>query len=881
MIIKEIRLNSNFLYIMKKIILLFSLLISVFSVQAQQAVLGIKLQAALQSPNPGWQKVTLIFDSQIDFQSLLYQFESANTPLDIRAKTVLRLAKNHAYSQQQAVMIQLNGMSDVRNIRSFWLVNMIEAEIRPSALPSLQQMVGIAEIERSDAESYELIAPVESSEAPITEAINGREPGLTAIGAPFMWNLGYTGRNRKAMLLDTGVWPNHPAFKGRFLGDRFGNTQAWLGFDLQTPGDKPNTHGTHVVGTILGLDAANNDTIGVAMNAYFIASDPIVEVASAVRPWTDLVIPFQWVLNPDGDTSTTHDIPDVINNSWGRFLSDTFVCSGSITQVFAAVEAAGIANVFSAGNGGPGPVTIGSPAQMSLDSLSLFSIAAVDVNNLVAGFSSRGPTRCFTDSRTAIKPEVSAPGVNVRSANGIDGFGLKSGTSMAAPHVSGAVLLLKEAFPEVSGRRILNALYQTATDLGNAGEDNTYGMGLINLPGAYTFLAATNTPVPALTTGTDVQIVGLPEGTLGICYGPTLFNPQSFGLNVIVENKGNQVVNQFVVTVSMAGNNQSFNVSQTLQPGQKDTLLLTPIALPTLGQYYPLVARIIPIPGEIDTINNYWNQQLFFPDMRQNVLEKFDVPSTLWNFWYQENPNNDAVKWDTTTNISAPLNTQTAIVANLRSSTNRTGQLDYLYTPPYFLSQTARLGALQGVPIDVDFDLAYNNRNTLFKDSLFVEINEGCDASWRRIYSNGGDSMKTYTQNLPTSATHWETVRISDTIQNPSNLLRIRFVAKNDQGGNIYITNVLLGGLAGSVQNSLLNQIKVYPNPTSSVIYVDAPDIAIQKIRLTDLSGRSHAVTIESNGGNYQIDMRSLAKGVYFLQMNTDAGVKTEKIIRQ
>ncbi len=871
---------------MKKVILLFSAIWLVFTVQGQQASLGIKLQEALQTPNAGWQRVTLTFEDQIDFQSLLYQFEAAHTPLDIRAKTVFQLAQTHAAKQQAPVLNQLYGMAGVRNIRTFWLLSMIEVEVLPNSLPALLQIAGVAEIERSDAQHYELIAPVENTELPVTEAINGREPGLNAIGAPFMWNMGYTGRNRRAMLLDTGVWPSHPAFNGRFLGDRFGNDQAWLGFDLQQPGDKPNTHGTHVIGTILGLDAATNDTIGVAMNAYFIATDPIVEVASAVRPWTDLVIPFQWVLNPDGDTSTTHDIPDVINNSWGRFLSDTFVCSGSITQIMSAVEAAGIANVFSAGNNGPGPMSMGSPAQMSLDTLSLFSIAAIDINNVVAGFSSRGPTRCVTDSRTAIKPEVSAPGVNVRSANGINSYGLKSGTSMAAPHVSGAVLLLKEAFPEVSGRQILNALYQTATDLGDAGEDNSYGMGLISLPAAYAFLAARYTPTPAVSTGPDLQIVGLPEGTLGICYEYSPFGPQNFGLNVIVENKGNQTVNQFSISATVFGLSQSFSFNQTLLPGQRDTVLLATMNTANVGQVAEISLRIQPITSEIDTINNHWTQKLFFPEYRpMHLFEKFDNPSTLWDYWYQENPNNDAARWDTTANLVAPLNTTTAIVANLRSTQNRTGQLDYLYTPPTKLSFTARVASVQAVPLDIKFDLAYNNRNSIFRDSLFIEMNEGCDRSWRRIYANGGDSMKTYSQNVPTLASHWENIHIIDSVLLTPNtnfeMLRVRFIAKNDQGGNIYITNVSIGGLGGSVKSELLSRIKVYPNPTSGKVYISAADVSIQKIYLGDIWGRQHAIQLELDGDNHQIDLRAFSKGIYFLQLHTNAGIKTEKIILQ
>ena len=68
---------------------------------------------------------------------------------------------------------------------------------------------------------------------------------------------------------------------------------------------------------------------------------------------------------------------------------------------------------------------------------------------------------------------------------------------MAAPHVSGALLLLKEAFPNLSGEALMLALYYTCTDLGIPGEDNNYGMGVISLPAAYEYLIQRgHTPTP-------------------------------------------------------------------------------------------------------------------------------------------------------------------------------------------------------------------------------------------------------------------------------------------------------------------------------------------------------------------------------------------------
>jgi len=110
-------------------------------------------------------------------------------------------------------------------------------------------------------------------------------------------------------------------------------------------------------------------------------------------------------------------------------------------------------------------------------------VAAVDANNPnwpIASFSSRGPTYCTPDQTAAIKPDIAAPGVDVRSSVPGGGYGSKSGTSMASPHVNGVVALMREACPDLSAEEIKEIIYQTAYDLGSEGEDNDYGWGMID-----------------------------------------------------------------------------------------------------------------------------------------------------------------------------------------------------------------------------------------------------------------------------------------------------------------------------------------------------------------------------------------------------------------
>jgi subtilisin family serine protease len=144
----------------------------------------------------------------------------------------------------------------------------------------------------------------------------------------------------------------------------------------------------------------------------------------------------------DGDPSKA---PNIVSNSWGCPPSegcDAFVLESS----FAALRAAGILAVVSAGNAGPSCSTVVDPPAIYGES---FVIGASDMLNNLAGFSSRGPVTI--DGSGRLRPDVAAPGVNVRSSTANATYGSMSGTSMASPHVSGAAALLWAGKPQVRG----------------------------------------------------------------------------------------------------------------------------------------------------------------------------------------------------------------------------------------------------------------------------------------------------------------------------------------------------------------------------------------------------------------------------------------------
>jgi hypothetical protein len=173
----------------------------------------------------------------------------------------------------------------------------------------------------------------------------------------------------------------------------------------------------------------------------------------------------------------------VTTNSWLCPPSEGCTTT-SLLLAAQAQRAAGIVTVVAAGNDGPNCSTIYAPCSLYDE---VYTVGAYRWDNLtLANFSSRGPVTIDASGR--IKPDLSAPGVNVRSCVPGGGYGASSGTSMATPHVAGAVALLISAHPAIRGNvdaieQVLNA---TATPVapvtcgGLGPETNEFGHGRLD-----------------------------------------------------------------------------------------------------------------------------------------------------------------------------------------------------------------------------------------------------------------------------------------------------------------------------------------------------------------------------------------------------------------
>jgi hypothetical protein len=265
---------------------------------------------------------------------------------------------------------------------------------------------------------------------------------------------------------------DHAALLTAYAGDTgagFDHNYHW--FDATSGRTIPyddNGHGTHTMGTILGDDGAGNQ-IGVAPGARWIAVKAFN--ATGIGSSTDLHEAFQWVLAPCDSTGQNCDparAPRIVSNSWGSR-------DGSRTEFLPdlqALRAAGIWPVFSAGNSGPAAGTVGSPGSFAES----FAVGATNSRDQLATFSSRGPSPLTPE----VKPDVVAPGVEVRSSLNDGDYAQFSGTSMACPHVAGLGALLLSAEPSLTLDQIEDLVTTTAVDLGNPGPDTAYGYGRID-----------------------------------------------------------------------------------------------------------------------------------------------------------------------------------------------------------------------------------------------------------------------------------------------------------------------------------------------------------------------------------------------------------------
>ena len=394
--------------------------------------------------------------------------------------------------------------------RSYYIVNMISTRL------SNQHILELAA--RNDVKK--ILSPSAMTVSNVTtesQVLSRRDPqaltwGLDLLGVDRVWAKGYQGSGIVIGGQDTGYDWGTPSIKRQyrgFDGNQVDHNYHWYdavhaidtingrdtvihptnnpcGLNSAVPCDD-HGHGTLTMGTILGQ--VPDEEFGVAPESQWIGCRCMERGWGIPQTYIEC---FQFFLAPtdvQGNNPKPELAPHVINNSWGCPPREG--CNPSNYEIMEeavnVLRMSGVVVVVSAGNDGDRCSSLANPAAIFTSS---FSVGAISPNDSIARLSSRGPV--LVDSSGRIKPDITAPGIAVKTMTRDTTFTFASGTSLAGPHVAGVVALMIEAKPELAGKvDVIEELIRRSAvkkyadnlcgdDTPDAVPNNTYGYGRID-----------------------------------------------------------------------------------------------------------------------------------------------------------------------------------------------------------------------------------------------------------------------------------------------------------------------------------------------------------------------------------------------------------------
>ena len=414
----------------------------------------VSASEAPAEPAEGWWEDTRLDEDRDGVDDALAPLLSTSAPLVV----LLDYASMPTEAQKAAVRAR-----GVEIVQAYGHFPILAVRALPAQVPGLATLPGVVLVEKDDVLTTQLKESVPLLGVP--QAIRTYQT---------------TGKGVVVAVLDDGSFDQHPDLRQKVAaaydagGGTGGPASEGSPVTLVAPASEDG-HATHVAGTILGGGDQSGGTYrGVAPGARYVN----VKVFTGPNQTSSTLVlkGLDWVLDQQDALGIR-----VATMSLGGRASDG---KDAISRAVNVAVDKGLVVVAAAGNGGPGPETVSSPGAAA----KAITVGAVDKRKGVATFSARGPT---LDGR--LKPDVAAPGVGIVSTvppNKGSGasvletqtlfYGPLSGTSMAAPHVSGVVALMLEANPSLSPQQVKQMLMVTAQDIGAPGADNETGYGFVN-----------------------------------------------------------------------------------------------------------------------------------------------------------------------------------------------------------------------------------------------------------------------------------------------------------------------------------------------------------------------------------------------------------------
>lgn len=489
--------------------------------ERQNAEIDPALQAVLKNQSPGQKTaVIIILADQLDPKTITGRDQEATRKNLISA---LQKKADNTQLNLRNLLQTRRAQGTVVNFTPLWIQNAIAMSADQTVINEMAQRPEVTRIILDET----FAAPAKAAPTKNGLALSAAEANISKIKAPDMWSLGFTGQNVVIASLDSGVDNTHPDLAAQWRG---GSNSWYDPYGQHTTPTDIAGHGTETMGVMVGRSNGGS-SIGVAPDARWIAAKIFNDAGQAQT--SQIHLAFQWVLDPDGNLNTA-DAPKIVNNSWASNMGG---CSISFQPDLQALVAAGIVPVFAAGNFG---ALSSSPA----NNPEAFAVGNTNNNDVIASDSSRGPTNCGSGATNRTWPNVVAPGVNIRTSDPDNLYFSYSGTSLAAPHVSGAMALLLSTNSNLTVSQLENALTSTAVDLGTAGADNTYGTGRIDVLAACNSLNLCNPVDPYLVTTTNDTGGG--QGTLA--YALNQAAAQATANNPVTIHFGAAVTTYTVIT---------------------------------------------------------------------------------------------------------------------------------------------------------------------------------------------------------------------------------------------------------------------------------------------------------------------------------------------
>lgn len=376
-----------------------------------------------------WTVIALITAIMM-FSSLGQVFALTGSGIDTQKRKIVVFDNSLTDGNQIEAIIKKAGAQKIKNLP---LINAAVVSVDSNGENLMKSQKGVLRVEPDLVVS---ISKKDVKPKPEPSPIQQTPWGVDRIDAELAWSQN-TGQGVKVAILDTGIDVSHPDLAANIKG----------GYNVLKPRKSPvddNGHGTHVAGIIA---AANNNigVVGVAPEADLYAVKVLDANGSGYI--SDIIEGLEWCIS---------NKVQVINMSFGA-SSDSQSFHDAITKTYNA----GIVMVAAAGNSGPGDNTVDYPAKYP----EVIAVSATDETDAIASFSSRGPV-----------VELAAPGVAIPSTYTGGGYKTISGTSMAAPHVTGtAALIIKRGINGVE--KVRSELQNTADKMGSA---DLYGFGLVD-----------------------------------------------------------------------------------------------------------------------------------------------------------------------------------------------------------------------------------------------------------------------------------------------------------------------------------------------------------------------------------------------------------------